>query len=51
MNQLLRWMKAHPYQAFVVEMGVLLLMLGATWGIMQWMKQCSSQHGDNDERV
>ena len=31
MRQGLAWMKAHPYEAFLVETGVLLLMLGATW--------------------
>jgi hypothetical protein len=49
LNELLRWIKAHPYQAFVVETGFLLLMMGATWGALHWMKQGRSQDEHNDE--
>jgi hypothetical protein len=48
-RQGLAWIKAHPTEAFLVETGVLLLMLGATWQALQWRRQGSNQGEDTDE--
>jgi hypothetical protein len=50
-RQGLHWIKAHPSEAFLVETGVLLLMLGATWQAMHWMKQGRHHDEDHDERL
>jgi hypothetical protein len=50
-RQGLQWIKANPTEAFLVETGVLLLMLGATWQALQWRKQGQHPDEDHDERL
>jgi hypothetical protein len=50
-RQGLAWIKAHPTEAFLVETGMLLLMLGATWQAMQWMKRGHHAEEEHDERL
>jgi hypothetical protein len=50
-RQGLQWIKTHPYEAFLVETGVLLLMLGATWQALQWQKQGRRPDEHDDERL
>jgi hypothetical protein len=49
-RQGLQWIKANPTEAFLVETGALLLMLGATWQALQWRKQGRRPHEHDDER-
>jgi hypothetical protein len=49
MQQGLDWIKANPFEAFLLETGLVLLMMSATWRLLTWIQPHSTRDEDPHE--